>query len=86
MKMKLYAVGTVTVCLMWCAACTPAPAVPPLHAVYNICPRVSSCPMPGSEPMTNGDLSADIRRLEQELITCALQIETIKECQGKSNE
>ncbi|MGF6270203.1 hypothetical protein ABIE17_002729 [Lelliottia nimipressuralis] len=42
--------------------------------------------MPGSEPMTNGDLSADIRRLEQALITCALQIETIKECQGKSNE
>ena len=34
--------------------------------------------MPGSEPATNGDLSADIRRLEYALIACALQVETIK--------
>ncbi|MNB71245.1 hypothetical protein D3C81_185780 [compost metagenome] len=39
--------------------------------------------MPESEPVTNGDLSADIRRLEQALTACALQIETIKECQDK---
>ena len=35
--------------------------------------------MPGSEPATNGDLSADIRRLEYALIACALQVETIKD-------
>lgn len=39
--------------------------------------------MPGSEPITNGDLSADIRRLEHALIACALQVETIKDCQDK---
>lgn len=39
--------------------------------------------MPGSEPITNGDLSADIRRLEHTLIACALQVETIKDCQDK---
>lgn len=39
--------------------------------------------MPGSEPATNGDLSADIRRLEYALIACALQVETIKDCQDK---
>ena len=37
--------------------------------------------MPASEPVTNGDLSADIRRLEHALIACALQVETIKDCQ-----
>lgn len=40
--------------------------------------------MPESKPKTNGDLSADIRRLEQALAACALQIETIKECQDKN--
>lgn len=39
--------------------------------------------MPASEPVTNGDLSADIRRLEHALIACALQVETIKDCQDK---
>ncbi|EGQ5293078.1 TPA: phage lysis protein [Enterobacter cloacae subsp. cloacae] len=44
---------------------------------------MSACPMPASEPVTNGDLSADIRRLEHALIACALQVETIKDCQDK---
>lgn len=39
--------------------------------------------MPGSEPATNGDLSADISRLEYALVACALQVETIKDCQDK---
>jgi len=39
--------------------------------------------MPGSDPKTNGDLSADIRRLEGALTDCALQVETIKHCQDK---
>ena len=42
--------------------------------------------MPASEPVTNGDLSADIRRLEHALIACALQVETIKDCQDKLDE
>nr|EKW5058759.1 phage lysis protein [Citrobacter amalonaticus] len=37
--------------------------------------------MPGSDPKTNGDLSADIRNLERALENCALQVETIKQCQ-----
>ncbi|MCR6732530.1 Rz1-like lysis system protein LysC [Enterobacter cloacae] len=68
---------------MLSAGCTPAPPVPPPHIVYNACPKVSTCPMPASEPVTNGDLSADIRRLEHALIACALQVETIKDCQDK---
>ncbi len=39
--------------------------------------------MPASNPTTNGDLSADIRRLEYALTACALQIETLKDCQEK---
>ena len=83
MKMKRYAAGIPLSCLMLSAGCTPAPPAPPQHIVYNACPKVSLCPMPGSEPATNGDLSADIRRLEYALIACALQVETIKDCQDK---
>lgn len=42
--------------------------------------------MPESDPVTNGDLSADIRRLEHALAACALQVETVKDCQDKLNE
>jgi len=41
--------------------------------------------MPGSDPQTNGDLSADIRQLERALENCALQVETIKQCQDDLN-
>ncbi|WP_105475865.1 Rz1-like lysis system protein LysC [Escherichia coli] len=71
---------------MLCAGCTPAPPAPPPVIVYNACPKVSLCPMPGSEPVTNGDLSADIRRLEGALTACALKVETIKDCQDKLDE
>lgn len=37
--------------------------------------------MPGSDPQTNGDLSADIRHLERALERCALQVKTVKQCQ-----
>lgn len=39
--------------------------------------------MPGSAPLINGDLSADIRRLENALTACALKVETVKDCQDK---
>ncbi|EHM50636.1 hypothetical protein C7387_2340 [Yokenella regensburgei] len=39
--------------------------------------------MPESDPKTNGDLSADIRRLESGLTACALQVKTIKDCQDE---
>ncbi|WP_318389833.1 Rz1-like lysis system protein LysC [Enterobacter sp.] len=64
-----------------CAGCTSAPPAPPPLIVYNSCPKVSSCPMPGSDPHTNGDLSADIRQLERALESCALQVDTLKHCQ-----
>ncbi|EJU7422553.1 TPA: phage lysis protein [Salmonella enterica subsp. enterica serovar Mississippi] len=39
--------------------------------------------MPGSDPKTNGDLSANIRRLEGALTACALQVKTVKHCQDE---
>ncbi|MFP2237830.1 Rz1-like lysis system protein LysC [Pseudescherichia vulneris] len=72
-------------CLLLCAACTDAPPVSQPVVVLNACPRVSLCPMPGSDPLTNGDLSADIRQLETALESCALQVETIKACQDKTD-
>jgi hypothetical protein len=44
---------------------------------------VALCPIPASRPRTNGDLSADIRQLEDALANCALQVETIKHCQDE---
>ncbi|AZP53389.1 holin [Rahnella aquatilis] len=45
------------------------------------CPAVTSCPIPASSPVTNGDLSSDVRNLEAELVACGLQVEAVKQCQ-----
>ncbi|HBW4867029.1 TPA: phage lysis protein [Klebsiella pneumoniae] len=42
--------------------------------------------MPGSDPVTNGDLSADIRQLENALKSCAIQVDTVKQCQDEIDE
>lgn len=81
MKMKPFAAGMALTCLMLCAGCTTAPPALTPVIVYNGCPKVSLCPMPGSDPQTNGDLSADIRHLERALESCAIQIKTVKQCQ-----
>ncbi|EPS9200947.1 Rz1-like lysis system protein LysC [Klebsiella pneumoniae] len=83
MRMNRFAAGTALICLMLCAGCTSAPPVPTPVIVYNACPRVSLCPMLGSDPTTNGDLSADIRQLVSALEGCALQVRTVKNCQDK---
>ena len=41
--------------------------------------------MPGSDPETNGDLSADIRQLENALARCASQGKMIKNCQDEND-
>lgn len=74
MKTKIFAAGTALTCLMLCAGCTSAPPAPTPVIVHNACPKVSLCPMPGSDPETNGDLSADIRQLENALARCASQV------------
>ena len=81
MKMKSFAAGIALICLMLCAGCTSVKLAPVPVIVYSGCPKVSLCPMPGSDPQTNGDLSADIRSLERALERCALQVETVKQCQ-----
>ena len=40
--------------------------------------------MPGSDPETNGDLSADIRQLENALARCASR-KMIKHCQDEND-
>lgn len=62
----------------------PRPAPTPV-IVANACPKVSLCPMPGSDPETNGDLSADIRQLENALARCASQVKMIKHCQDEND-
>ncbi|HIF8097210.1 TPA: Rz1-like lysis system protein LysC, partial [Escherichia coli] len=58
MKTKIFAAGTALACLMLCAGCTSARPAPTPVIVASACPKVSLCPMPGSDPETNGDLSA----------------------------
>ncbi|MBY8734387.1 Rz1-like lysis system protein LysC [Escherichia coli] len=85
MKTEIFAAGTALTCLMLCAGCTSArPALTPV-IVHNACPKVSLCPMPGSDPETNGDLSADIRQLENALARCASQVKMIKHCQDEND-
>lgn len=65
--------------------CTSARPAPTPVIVTNACPKVSLCPMPGSDPETNGDLSADIRQLENALARCASQVKMIKHCQDEND-
>ena len=83
MKTKFYAIGSTLLCLLMLQGCTSAPASPAPQIIYIGCPTVNPCQIPASDPKNNGDLSADIRRLEHALIACALQVETIKDCQDK---
>ncbi|MEI7250041.1 MULTISPECIES: Rz1-like lysis system protein LysC [Pectobacterium] len=83
MKMPLCAAGMALLCLTILSGCTAAPPLTTPMIIYVGCPKVTSCPIPGSSPETNGDLSADNRQLESALMSCALQVETIKHCQGQ---
>lgn len=83
MKMPICVVGMALLCLMLLSGCTAAPPLTAPTLIYVGCPKVTSCPIPGSSPQTNGDLSADNRQLEGALVSCALQVETIKHCQEK---
>ncbi|WP_255557285.1 Rz1-like lysis system protein LysC [Sodalis sp. dw_96] len=70
---------------MLSAGCTNAPPLPAPQITYAGCPRVTSCPIPASQPNSNGDLSADIRRLEATLLACGLQVDAIKQCQERQD-
>ncbi|WP_253278450.1 Rz1-like lysis system protein LysC [Yersinia frederiksenii] len=70
---------------MTLSGCTSAPRSPAPAIIYVGCPTVSSCPLPGSSPAVNGDLSADIRQLETALVACGLQVEAVKQCQEQHN-
>jgi hypothetical protein len=85
MKMKPYAAGIALSCLMLCAGCTPAGCASAGHCLQRL-PEGELLPDAGKRPGTNGDLSADIRRLEHALAACALQVETVKDCQDKLDE
>ncbi|WP_259231100.1 Rz1-like lysis system protein LysC [Rahnella sp. BIGb0603] len=63
------------------AGCTNVPHLPAPQIIYVGCPAVASCPIPASEPVTNGDLSSDVRNLEAALTACGLQVEAVKQCQ-----
>ncbi|SPW71864.1 phage lysis protein LysC [Escherichia coli] len=48
-------------------------------------PESEPLPDAGSDPQTNGDLSADIRQLENALARCASQVKMIKHCQDEND-
>ncbi|WP_265101939.1 Rz1-like lysis system protein LysC [Yersinia proxima] len=66
---------------MTLSGCTSVPRLPAPTIIYVGCPTVTSCPLPGSNLVVNGDLSADIRQLETALVACGLQVEAVKQCQ-----
>lgn len=86
MKISNYGTGLTLLCLLTLPGCTSAPASPAPRIIYVGCPKVSPCQIPASRPVTNGDLSADIRQLENALAACAVQVETIKHCQEQHDD
>lgn len=85
MKTKIFAAGMALTCLILCAGYTSVrPALAPV-IVPSACPKVSFRPVPGSDPQTNGDLSADIRQLKNALACCANQVKMIKHCQDEND-
>ncbi|WP_435953214.1 Rz1-like lysis system protein LysC [Dryocola sp. BD626] len=68
---------------MTLSGCTRDRPLTPPPVIYSGCPKVALCPIPASQPRTNGDLSADIRQLEAALVSCAAQAETIRHCQDE---
>lgn len=81
MKIKPCVIGLLLLCLLTLSGCTNAPRSPTPTIIYVGCPTVNSCPLPGSSPAVNGDLSADILQLETALVACGLQVEAVKQCQ-----
>lgn len=81
MKIKSCVIGLLLLCLLTLSGCTSVPRSPTPTIIYVGCPTVTSCPLPGSSLVVNGDLSADIRQLETALVACGLQVEAVKQCQ-----
>ncbi|HEY3982530.1 MAG TPA: Rz1-like lysis system protein LysC [Cedecea sp.] len=66
---------------MMLSGCTSAPPLTPPPIIYNGCPKVALCRLPASQLHINGDLLADNRQLESAWVSCAAQVETVKNCQ-----
>ncbi|MFK8257781.1 Rz1-like lysis system protein LysC [Erwinia sp. AnSW2-5] len=79
--MKHFNTGAMLLCLTGLSGCSSIPPSPPPTIIWRGCPIVSSCSIPASQPETQGDLLYTIRQLEQALLTCGLQVETLKQCQ-----
>ncbi|MCE0489962.1 Rz1-like lysis system protein LysC [Pantoea sp. Mb-10] len=81
MRIRFYVRGLLPLCLLTLSACTAVPPSPAPEIIWIGCPRVTSCPIPGNNLRSQGDLVADNRQLEAALVACGLQIDIIKECQ-----
>ncbi|QZQ49700.1 Rz1-like lysis system protein LysC [Erwinia persicina] len=79
--MRHYKTGAMLLCLTGLSGCSSTPLSPPPVIIWRGCPVISSCPVPAVQPETQGDLLTAIRQLEQALLTCGLQVETLKQCQ-----
>nr|WP_256466232.1 Rz1-like lysis system protein LysC [Yersinia ruckeri] len=79
--MKRYAVGLILPYLMILSGCVSGLPSPGPQITVNGCPKVTPCPFPAANPLTNGDLSDDIDQLEAALHACAAQVDTVLACQ-----
>ncbi|XYK63421.1 Rz1-like lysis system protein LysC [Serratia marcescens] len=67
-------------------ACTPDRQSPEVQLIAPGCPRLIPCQLPASNPLTNGDLEQQKSRVEAAWAMCADQVDTIIQCQEKSDE
>uniref|UniRef100_UPI0035C74233 Rz1-like lysis system protein LysC n=1 Tax=Serratia quinivorans TaxID=137545 RepID=UPI0035C74233 len=73
-------------CLLMLCACTPARQSPGVQLIAPGCPMLIACQLPASNPLTNGDLEQQKSRVEAAWAMCADQVDTIIQCQEKSDE
>lgn len=80
MKMKLCALGLISLCLLGCANTTTTPPSPPPPIIEHICNTPEPCRLRASEPRTNGDLNLSLEAARADWAQCAAKIDAIIRC------
>ncbi|WP_346659499.1 Rz1-like lysis system protein LysC [Pseudomonas sp. RIT-PI-AD] len=69
--------GLLSPCLLLLASCAAVPPSSGPTLIVSGCPVVTRCSLSPTDPATNGDLSADVGRIEGDWAACAAQVDMV---------